>query len=123
MAMYFNTNILLLAFFAITGILFSSNNNNMVAGQTCQLGDLQGLITQCAVYVKKNVPKMQPSPECCSVVQKVDISCACQKITKEIEQMVDMEKVVFVARSCGKPLAPGTKCGSKKLFFISLDHN
>ena len=116
--MYFNTNILLLAFFAITGILFSGKNNNMVAGQTCQLGDLQVLITQCAVYVQKNVPKMQPSPACCSVVQKVDIPCACQKITKEIEQMFDMEKVVFVAKSCGRPLAPGTKCGSKKLSYL-----
>ena len=59
MAMYFNTNILLLAFFAITGILFSGKNNNMVAGQTCQLGDLQVLITQCAVYVQKNVPNVE----------------------------------------------------------------
>ncbi|XP_040991102.1 uncharacterized protein LOC121238332 [Juglans microcarpa x Juglans regia] len=101
-----NTNILLLAVFAIPGILMSNDNSNMVAGQACQ-GDLQGLITQCAMFVQKNVPKSNPSPGCCSVIQTVDIPCACKHITKEVEQMVDMEKVVFVAKYCGRALPQG----------------
>ena len=68
MAMYFNTNILLLGFFAITGILVSGNNNNMVVGDDCQ-GDMQGLVAQCAMYVQKSLPKMNPSQQCCSVIQ------------------------------------------------------
>ena len=41
--MYFNTNIFLLAFFAIAVILFSDNNNNMVVGhgKSCQAEYLQ----------------------------------------------------------------------------------
>jgi len=108
------SNILLLAIFAVAGILFSGDKN-MAVGQPCQ-GDMQGLITQCALFVQKNVPKMNPSPGCCGVIKSVDIPCVCQHITKDIEQMIDMEKVVFVAQYCGRPLAQGTKCGSKKLF-------
>jgi len=108
------SNILLLAIFAVAGILFSGDKN-MAVGQACQ-GDMQGLITQCALFVQKNVPKMNPSPGCCGVIKSVDIPCVCQHITKDIEQMIDMEKVVFVAQYCGRPLAQGTKCGSKKLF-------
>ena len=54
MAIYFNTNIFLLAFFTVTVILSSSNN---VVGQGCQ-SDVQGLISQCASYVKKEGPKI-----------------------------------------------------------------
>ncbi|KAG6630327.1 hypothetical protein I3843_13G008700 [Carya illinoinensis] len=108
----FNTNILLLAVFAILGILMSNDNSNMVAGQAACQGDLQGLITQCAMFVQKNLPKSNPSPGCCSVIQTVDIPCACKHITKEVEQVVDMEKVVFVAKYCGRALPAGTQCGS-----------
>ncbi|KAL4600803.1 hypothetical protein ACB092_11G225900 [Castanea dentata] len=111
MAMYFNTNILLLAFFAITGILFSSNNNNMVVGDDCQ-GDMQGLVAQCAMYVQKSMPKMNPSQQCCSVIQRADMPCVCQHMTKDVVKMVDMKKVIFVVQYCGRPVAPGTTCGS-----------
>ncbi|KAM4082270.1 hypothetical protein ACJW30_11G159200 [Castanea mollissima] len=111
MAMYFNTNILLLAFFAITGILFSSNKNNMVVGDDCQ-GDMQGLVAQCAMYVQKSMPKMNPSQQCCSVIQRADMPCVCQHMTKDVVKMVDMKKVIFVVQYYGRPVAPGTTCGS-----------
>jgi hypothetical protein len=110
----FKSNTLLLAVFAVAGILFSGDKN-MVVGQACQ-GDMPGLITQCATFVQKNLPKKIPSSGCCEVIRSVDIPCVCQHITKDIERMIDMEKVVFVAQSCNRPLAHGTKCGSKKLF-------
>ena len=119
MAMYFNTNILLLAFFAITGILFSGNNNNMVVGDDCQ-GDMQGLVAQCAMYVQKGMPKMNPSQQCCSVIQKVDMPCVCQHMTSGVEKMIDMDKVIFVAQYCGRAVAPGTTCGSKKLLKLFI---
>ncbi|XP_075644123.1 male-cone protein 1-like [Castanea sativa] len=108
MAMYFNTNIFLLAFFAIIVILSSSNN---VVGQDCQ-GDMQGLMSQCSSYVKKDGPKIKPSPQCCDVIKKADIPCVCKRLTAEIEKAINMDKVVFVANTCGKPLVPGSKCGA-----------
>ncbi|KAF3438781.1 hypothetical protein FNV43_RR21546 [Rhamnella rubrinervis] len=61
-------------------ILMFGGESMMVTGQMGCRGDMQGLITQCAV--------------------------------KEIEQIVDMDKVFHLASSCGRPLAHGTKCGS-----------
>ncbi|XAR54419.1 hypothetical protein NMG60_11029535 [Bertholletia excelsa] len=77
----------------------------------CQ-GDLPGLMAECPRYVGKAGPEVVPSRECCNVVRSVDVECACQYITKEVEQIISMEKVVFVAKSCGKPLPHGSKCGS-----------
>jgi hypothetical protein len=101
---------MVLAVFAMTGILISSDH--VARGQGCQ-GDLQGLITQCARFVQRAGPQKDPSQECCSVIKSVDIPCVCKYITGEIEAVVDMGKVVHVAASCGKPLDHGMKCGSK----------
>ena len=117
--MYINTNILLLAFFAITGILFSGNNNNMVVGEDCQ-ADILGLQAQCALYFQKSLPRMNPSQQCCSVIKKANMPCVCHHMTKNDEKILDMKKVIFVAQYCGRPVAPGTKCGSKKLLKLSL---
>ncbi|KAL0007060.1 hypothetical protein SO802_008562 [Lithocarpus litseifolius] len=105
MAMYFNTNIFLLAFSAISVILFSVNNNNMVVGRgkSCQAKYLQGLISQCTDHLKKNVPKTNPSSHCCAVVSKVDLPCLSKQLPKEILEMIDMEKVDFVTKSCCRP--------------------
>ncbi|KAF3436724.1 hypothetical protein FNV43_RR19471 [Rhamnella rubrinervis] len=86
--------------------------NMMVTGQMACRGDMQGLITQCAVYVQKGTPMVDPSEPCCGAVRSVDIPCVCQRLNKEIEQIVDMDKVFHLASSCGRPLAHGTKCGS-----------
>ena len=105
MAMYFNTNIFLLAFFAIAVILFSGNNNNMVVGhgKSCQAEYLQGLISQCTDHLKKNVPKTNPSAHCCALVSKVDLPCLSKQLPKEILEMIDMDKVDFVTKSCCRP--------------------
>ncbi|CAL5381708.1 unnamed protein product [Camellia sinensis] len=100
----------------------------VVSGQ-CQ-GDLPGLMAQCPKYVGRTGPQVEPSKECCDVVKTADVACVCKYITKEIEQIISMEKVVFVAQSCGKPLAHGSKCGinrrdliiicnAKSLYFMS----
>ena len=114
MAMHFNTNIFLLAFFAITGILFPSDNN-MVVGQGCK-ADVVNLVNNCGRFVLRKAPRVDPSPQCCAVVQKANIPCACSQVTSETVKALDMDKVVFVAKFCGRPLPPGSKCGGKKLF-------
>ncbi|PKI62991.1 uncharacterized protein LOC116201789 [Punica granatum] len=82
-----------------------------VAAQNCQ-GDPRALADQCSPFVKKGAPKEDPSRGCCDAVKDADIGCICQNLPKEIEQLLDMEKVVFVAGFCGKPLGHGSKCGS-----------
>ncbi|KAL6853506.1 hypothetical protein ACP4OV_019535 [Aristida adscensionis] len=57
-------------------------------------------------------PKVTPSDECCAVVQKIDLPCACSKVDKEMEKIVCMEKVVYVGDYCKRPLKLDTKCGT-----------
>ncbi|KVI00848.1 uncharacterized protein LOC112518870 [Cynara cardunculus var. scolymus] len=84
--------------------------NKSVSAQ-CQ-GDVQGLMEQCARYVQKSGPKIQPSVGCCSIVKNVDLACVCGHITTEVENIISMEKAAFIAQACGKPLSHGTRCGS-----------
>ncbi|XP_075645762.1 uncharacterized protein LOC142616892 [Castanea sativa] len=109
MAMHFNSNIFLLAFFAITGILFPSDNN-MVVGQGCE-ADVVNLVNNCGRLVQRNMPMIAPSPQCCNAVHKANIRCACSHVTNETVKQLDMDKVVFVAKFCGRPLTPGS-CGA-----------
>jgi hypothetical protein len=104
---------LVLAMLIFAGILISSNHR--VMAQSCQANAL-GLVSQCEKYVRKSGPKAKPSWGCCAVVKIVDVTCVCKLVSKEIEDAIDMEKVVYVARSCGKKIASGTKCGSKLTF-------
>ncbi|VVB11022.1 unnamed protein product [Arabis nemorensis] len=98
-------------FIGITIILIISGSL-LVSGQgTCQ-GDIQGLMKECAVYVQRPGPKINPSAACCGVVKRSDIGCACSRITASVQKIIDMDKVVHVTAFCGKPLAHGSKCGS-----------
>lgn len=92
-------------------------SNHQAMAQSCEVNVL-GLVSQCEKYVRKSGPKSKPSWECCAVVKVVNVPCVCKLVTKEIEDAIDMDKVVYVARSCGKKVAPGTKCGSKLTFFF-----
>ncbi|KAL2536890.1 Bifunctional inhibitor/lipid-transfer protein/seed storage 2S albumin superfamily protein [Forsythia ovata] len=92
--------------------------SNRIVFAQCQ-GNFQGLVQECSKYVQKGGPKQKPSQGCCNVVKAVDLPCVCQHITKDVEQIISMEKASYVAAVCGKPLPRGTKCGSKnnkKLF-------
>jgi hypothetical protein len=76
--------------------------------------NLTELISECRRYVMPpKEKKIPPSPSCCSVVKKADIPCLCSMVTDFIESLVSMEKVVYVARACGREVKPGFKCGSK----------
>ncbi|KAL6284470.1 hypothetical protein ACE6H2_015399 [Prunus campanulata] len=56
------------------------------------------------------------SPACYAVVKKANVTCVCKLVSKEIEDLIDMEKVGFVAPSCDKKVAPGTKCGTEAVW-------
>ena len=80
-------------------------------------GDLQGLIAQCAIFVQKPGPIVDPSQACCNVLKNIDVGCMCTHITKQAEQIISMPKAMHCLQSCGKPMPHGSKCGSK-FFFI-----
>ncbi|XP_057426252.1 uncharacterized protein LOC130719655 [Lotus japonicus] len=85
-----------------------------VPGISAQLeckGNLTAIMTQCENFVKKKGSKIPPSSSCCETLKNVDIPCLCNYITK-IEILISMEKVVYVAKTCGAEVPSGTKCGS-----------
>lgn len=83
---------------------------NNVVGAHCE-GDIRQLITQCAPYIEKSRPTKDPSQKCCNVAKKVNFSCVCLNLTKEFLHLLDMHKINYVAKFCGNPIPPGTKCG------------
>lgn len=83
---------------------------------------LKELVQECKQYVMfPSNPKIDPSEACCTAVQKADIPCLCSKVTKDVEKLVCMEKVVYVAKFCKNPLTSGSKCGSKCFVLTSMD--
>ena len=101
-----------LAAFAVIGMLFSGEVH-VVLAQVCQ-GDIGSLITQCEAYVMKgSLLPPTGSQGCCAAIKTIDIPCACQHVTKAIEGLVDMDRVVKVVRSCGISVPQGMQCGSK----------
>ncbi|XP_015881905.2 uncharacterized protein LOC107417776 [Ziziphus jujuba] len=108
----FGSGLLVCCMFGITVGMVLFGEKMMVSGQVGCQGDMQGLITNCARYVQKGTPMVDPTEGCCRAVRTVDIPCVCQRLSKEVEQMVDMDKVFHLASFCGKPLAHGTNCGS-----------
>ncbi|XP_073113563.1 uncharacterized protein [Elaeis guineensis] len=93
--------------FAWAGTLLSTGH----ARDDCH-GDVTALIKQCKDYVKKEGPQVAPSVQCCQVVKHVDVPCVCKHVTPRIEEMISMEKAVYVAKECGRPLKHGCRCGS-----------
>ncbi|KAL5565832.1 hypothetical protein UlMin_028996 [Ulmus minor] len=95
----------------MVAISLVSFGNNRVLGQ-CNM-NVSGLISECAKYVSKEGKAINPpSPSCCAVVKPIDVPCACKYVNKKIENLVDTDKVVYVARTCGLQVPIGMKCGS-----------
>ncbi|KAI3918045.1 hypothetical protein MKW92_000892 [Papaver armeniacum] len=88
-------------------IVYSAANDD----QGCS-DNLQSLVAQCTNYVMKLVPKIAPSTACCSIVNRIDSGCVCSHVTKRVESLISMDKAVFVANYCGRPLPHGSQCGS-----------
>ncbi|OAY82067.1 hypothetical protein ACMD2_01592 [Ananas comosus] len=76
-------------------------------------GDLKKLLSSCKKCIKKGTDQVDPKPACCRTVKKIDLLCICQSIPPRFEKKIDMEKVVYIAEKCEKPIPSGTKCGSK----------
>ncbi|KAK3205118.1 hypothetical protein Dsin_019164 [Dipteronia sinensis] len=71
------------------------------------------LVLRCLQYVLPDPGQRAPSSQCCAVLKSADIPCLCSHVTPDVEKIVSMKKVVYVARTCGAHIPqPGTKCGS-----------
>ncbi|XP_050225739.1 uncharacterized protein LOC126675180 [Mercurialis annua] len=103
-------NVMMMAMLVMVGTLIL--NDEKVSAQCDGKVPLTELVLQCSQYIGNNGPTIPPLEACCQVVKQADIPCGCQLVTPTIEQIVSMEKVIFVARSCGLQINPGFKCGS-----------
>jgi len=98
-------------FVVILGIIGGHYGNIRVGEGQCH-GDLEGLIKNCAAYVQKPGEMTDPSEACCKVIKGTDVVCMCKHLTPEQQQLLSAVKVIHCLQFCGKPLAPGIKCGS-----------
>ncbi|EHA8589801.1 Protease inhibitor/seed storage/lipid transfer family protein [Cocos nucifera] len=112
-----NSVLRLVLVFALAGTLLSTGHER----DDCH-GDVEALIQKCKNYVEKEGPRVSPSVQCCHVVKHVDVPCACKYVTPRIEEIISMEKAVYVAKKCGRPLKHGYKCGSKPVALQAINH-
>lgn len=96
-------------------IVGTSLTNSLTAADSDCSNDMKNLAMKCMPYVMYPPnPKIPPSKGCCGVVRNSNMQCVCGHITEKVKKLISMEKVVYVADACGRPLAKGSKCGSKR---------
>ncbi|KAI4306746.1 hypothetical protein L6164_029999 [Bauhinia variegata] len=82
----------------------------VMASAQCR-ANVPGLISDCSKFVQKGGQQISPSAACCGVVKRVGVGCLCSLLSGGVAKKIDTNKAVFVARSCGLTLQPGSKCG------------
>ncbi|XP_042446523.1 uncharacterized protein LOC122031477 [Zingiber officinale] len=70
---------------------------------------IEKLTDTCREYIKIPGPKVNPSAECCALVEKSNVPCLCDNLPPGIEETISLEKAFFVARKCGKKIRAGSK--------------
>ncbi|CAN8248338.1 unnamed protein product [Cochlearia groenlandica] len=74
------------------------------------------VLKACEYSLDKKLPA-PPTPRdgCCPLLRNIGMQCVCEAITKVTEASYDMQKLVNVALACGRPLLPGSQCGSYRV--------
>ncbi|EOA17694.1 hypothetical protein CARUB_v10006065mg [Capsella rubella] len=93
---------------AVAFFMIGSENFHVATAQVCG-ANLSGLMNECQRYISNAGP---PSRSCCALIRPIDVPCACRYVSRDVTNYIDMDKVVYVARSCGKKIPSGYKCGS-----------
>ncbi|MED6146511.1 hypothetical protein PIB30_035127 [Stylosanthes scabra] len=106
-------NLLRLASIVIACSIIYDTERVSVSGQ-CG-GSVPALISECGQYVQKTGPQVPPSQGCCSELLQFNVPCACNLVTKDVANLISVNKVVFVAHYCGWGLTPGMQCGAIKI--------
>ncbi|XP_040991124.1 uncharacterized protein LOC121238350 [Juglans microcarpa x Juglans regia] len=86
-------------------------NHIQVSAQSCG-ASIPILVAECSDFVGKNGPEVPPSQDCCVALRGVDFPCMCKRYAQQIENLVSMEKLVFVVQTCGLTVPHGLQCGS-----------
>ncbi|CAI0412831.1 unnamed protein product [Linum tenue] len=92
----------------------SPSSSTSTSTSSCVHEQSRNVIRRCARLISKTGASLdEPSAECCDAVRKAKLlPCLCSYITRDMEDLVDVGKVVGVFASCGKTVRPGTKCAS-----------
>ncbi|CAN1751120.1 hypothetical protein LINPERHAP1_LOCUS4240 [Linum perenne] len=79
----------------------------------CDHESSRNVIRRCMTWIVTVGPPVNPTGVCCEAVRKARLMpCLCQYITRDMEDLVSVNKLVRLFNSCGKRVRPGTKCSS-----------
>ncbi|KAK7276886.1 hypothetical protein RIF29_18032 [Crotalaria pallida] len=81
----------------------------------CDDSQMASILQKCDEFIQKGGQNIPPSQKCCSVLKDVDFPCICDTyVTPPVEDAISIEKLIYVAKSCGCQVPPsGAKCGIK----------
>ncbi|KAK9998826.1 hypothetical protein SO802_018429 [Lithocarpus litseifolius] len=114
-----NMKSLALTMLMVMASIILISENHKVSAQ-CQ-GSIPNLISKCSTFVQQTGPGNPPSADCCAVVMGLDIPCVCNLVTQAVENMISMDKAVYVGRTCGLSIQSGEKCGKNAVNSVSLN--
>ncbi|XP_011032284.1 PREDICTED: uncharacterized protein LOC105131148 [Populus euphratica] len=104
-------HVLALAMLLIVGIHILGNQK---VAASCN-ETVSSLVSKCSPFVRIPGPRVLPSDACCQAAKQVtvgDLPCVCKLVTPALQKVISMDKALFVARTCGLTVPPGTVCGS-----------
>ncbi|EOA36899.1 hypothetical protein CARUB_v10011445mg [Capsella rubella] len=101
--------------FLVVMMLLSSSQIKGDMSEGCNDWGISALMG-CPHSIAKKLPAPRtPSQGCCTLIRIIGMKCVCEIVNKIIEDTIDMKKLVNVAAACGRPLAPGSQCGSYRV--------
>jgi hypothetical protein len=102
----------------VFALIFSMLVTHQAWGEVDCYFDKKLVKNKCERNIKMRGDYIHPGNECCNAVRRSDMVCVCLKMSLEEEARISMAKMVMVARDCGKPIPPKSKCGSKYLILF-----
>uniref|UniRef100_A0A0D9XHT1 Bifunctional inhibitor/plant lipid transfer protein/seed storage helical domain-containing protein n=1 Tax=Leersia perrieri TaxID=77586 RepID=A0A0D9XHT1_9ORYZ len=106
--------LILLAVITFTAAPAAASPAQAPAGSDCP-NDITGLMTTCYKFVTKDGPMLQPSPDCCAIMEEVNVPCVCSYLgSPGVKDNISLDKVFYVTKQCGISI-PGNCGGSMKV--------
>lgn len=102
-------------------MLLSSFTFEMVAAESYCHAQRRILIKACTSSILRS-----PTVQCCLRIRRTPMWCVCSIITPQLAATINADKLnyaVGVIRQCGRPIARGTKCGSKCIYQLIIISN
>jgi hypothetical protein len=101
----------------VFSIVFTMFATHRAWGERDRYKEKLALLFNCRQTLARGTAYEEPKQTYRATVKhrKIDMVCICSIITAEDEQKISVEKLLRLARECGKPLPAGSSCGSKCL--------